>query len=192
MRLLVTFWNIRFDCRISSRVISIDRITWFTKYTNRIIQLHDKIELALVTKAGSLTRQRQVLKKDHKKVQFQFLLSETADGTCMWMCALRVVDACRRGGWMRGVRDRGQMRGVSYLSLSLLASQPRLSACYTFPSLIPSLVFLLRPTLKYVEEGCVFYLCFVFLWGSAWLWLQRSLENTFECSLMFLNTSRGC
>lgn len=192
MRLLVTFWNIRFDCRISSRVISIDRITWFTKYTNRIIQLHDKIELALVTKAGSLTRQRQVLKKDHKKVQFQFLLSETADGTCMWMCELRVVDACRRGDWMRGVRDRGQMRGVSYLSLSLLASQPRLSACYTFPSLIPSLVFLLRPTLKYVEEGCVFYLCFVFLWGSAWLWLQRSLENTFECSLMFLNTSRGC
>lgn len=192
MRLLVTFWNRRFDCRISSRVISIDRITWFTKYTNRIIQLHDKIELALVTKAGSLTRQRQVLKKDHKKVQFQFLLSETADGTCMWMCELRVVDTCRRGDWMRGVRDRGQMRGVSYLSLSLLASQPRLSACYTFPSLIPSLVFLLRPTLKYVEEGCVFYLCFVFLWGSAWLWLQRSLENTFECSLMFLNTSRGC
>lgn len=192
MRLLVTFWNIRFDCRISSRVISIDRITWFTKYTNRIIQLHDKIELALVTKAGSLTRQCQVLKKDHKKVQFQFLLSETADGTCMWMCELRMVDACRRGGWMSGVRDRGQIRGVSYLSLSLLASQPRLSACYTFPSLIPSLVFLLRPTLKYVEEGCVFYLCFVFLWGSAWLWLQRSLENTFECSLMFLNTSRGC
>lgn len=192
MRLLVTFWNRRFDCRISSRVISIDRITWFTKYTNRIIQLRDKIELALVTKAGSLTRQRQVLKKDHKKVQFQFLLSETADGTCMWMCELRVVDTCRRGDWMRGVRDRGQMRGVSYLSLSLLASQPRLSACYTFPSLIPSLVFLLRPTLKYVEEGCVFYLCFVFLWGSAWLWLQRSLENTFECSLMFLNTSRGC
>lgn len=166
MRLLVTFWNIRFDCRISSRVISIDRITWFTKYTNRIIQLRDKIELALVTKAGSLTRQRQVLKKDHKKVQFQFLLSETADGTCMWMCELRVVDACRRGDWMRGVRDRGQMRGVSYLSLSLLASQPRLSACYTFPSLIPSLVFLLRPTLKYVEEGCVFICVLSFCEGQ--------------------------
>lgn len=192
MRLLVTFWNIRFDCRISSRVISIDRITWFTKYTNRIIQLHDKIELALVTKAGSLTRQRQVLKKDHKKVQFQFLLSETADGTCMWMCELRVVDACRRGGWMRGVRDRGQMRGVSYLSLSLLASQPRLSACYTFPSLIPSLVFLLKAHVKIHRRGLCFYLCFVFLWGSAWLWLRRSLENTFDCSLMFLNTSRGC
>lgn len=166
MRLLVTFWNRRFDCRISSRVISIDRITWFTKYTNRIIQLHDKIELALVTKAGSLTRQRQVLKKDHKKVQFQFLLSETADSTCMLMCELREVDACRRGDWMRGVRDRGQMRGVSYLSLSLLASQPRLSACYTFPSLIPSLVFLLRTTLKYIEEGCVFICVLSFCEGQ--------------------------
>ena len=45
------------------------------------------------------------------------------------------------------------MRGVSDLSLSLLASQPRLSARYMFPSPIPSLVFLLRPTLEYIEEG---------------------------------------
>lgn len=169
-------------------MFSIDLITWFTKYTNRIKQSHDKIELALVIKAGSLTRQRQVLKIEHKKVQ-EFLLSETTDSTCMWMCALHEVDTCRRGDWMRGVRDRGQMRGVSYLSLFTGVTASAICPLHvSLPHSLPG--FLTKAHVKIYRRKLFFNLCFVFLWGSAWLWLQRLLESTFDCSLMFSNTSR--